>query len=296
MILTPGIYRGIPHADYRAIQALNWSSLKHMADSPKHYRHELSRQRESTPAQLSGTRFHTALLEPARFDDAYVVLPDDAPRRPTAAQWSAKKPSPDSLAAMAWWSEFNDRNACKEVIEAHEYATALTMASAVRSDPVASRYMAAAEEIELTVIWVDPLTGLLCKARPDIVARRPGGGRVLLDPKSCRPSDPRLFGQRAAAFGYHCQLAHYRNGLAENGIEVEACGLISCESLPPHDVGVHWLDESTQALAQETLEALLTRVRACHVSDNWPGRYETEQTLRVPEYLFANEMELSYAD
>lgn len=290
----PGLYR-MTAEQYRAVDAVNWSALKHIASSPKHYRHALTASAPDTESQRAGSMFHTALLEPEKFAERYAVLPADAPRRPSAAQWNAKKPSPDSIAAMEWWTNWNQLYAACEIVEHHEWQAAYNMANAVRTDANAGRYLAGAQLIEIAVIWRDPATGLMCKARPDLVARR-DDALVLLDVKSCRPADACTFGARAAAYGYHCQLAHYRNGLAENGVKVSECGIISCESIVPHDVGVHWLDSETRALAHETVDGLLHRVAECTASGKWPGRYEQEQTLLMPAYMFGETLEIEYAD
>lgn len=291
----PGLYR-MTAEQYRAIDAVNWSTLKHIANSPKHYQHAVTTaSAPDTESQRAGSMFHTALLEPDTFAERYAVLPADAPRRPSAAQWNAKKPSPDSIAAMQWWTNWNESYGGCEIVQHHEWQTAYNMANAVRFDVNAGRYITQAVLIEVAVIWRDPATGLMCKARPDLVARH-WDGLVLLDAKSCRPADARQFGSRAAAYGYHCQLAHYRNGLAEIGIEVSECGIISCESIAPHDVGVHWLDSETRALAHETVDGLLHRVAECTASGKWPGRYETEQTLLMPAYMFGEKLEIEYAD
>jgi len=51
-------------SEYADIAALNWSSLKHMAESPLAYKWHLAHPREDTPSLKLGRAVHALLLEP----------------------------------------------------------------------------------------------------------------------------------------------------------------------------------------------------------------------------------------
>lgn len=288
LAVEPGIYHDMPHGDYSRIDAVNWSSLKHMGQSPKHYLHALRHQRPQTDALLLGSVFHTAVLEPDRLRSAYAALPEDAPRRPSLLQRTAANPSPATLDAIEWWDRWQADTAGAEVVEAATLELAMAMAEAVRTDPHAARYLAGARMVETVLVWDCPITGVRCKCRPDLIAAR-DGGLVLLDLKSTRPADARLFGIWASRQGYHYQLSHYASGCRALGIDILARGLLACESTGPHDVGVFWTDEATDALADEAVELLLRQLAACRADGNWPGRYQDEQTLQMPAWMFAED-------
>jgi len=59
---------------YRAVDAVNISSLKHISRSPAHYKAALDNPREATQAQVIGSMLHATVAEPQRTH--YVVRPD----------------------------------------------------------------------------------------------------------------------------------------------------------------------------------------------------------------------------
>jgi hypothetical protein len=83
--IEPGIYLDMPEADYFAIPALSFSTMKRLQVSPLNcWHHHLNPDREEpkeTPAMRFGSALHTAILEPDKFDSRYVqeIVPDDFP-------------------------------------------------------------------------------------------------------------------------------------------------------------------------------------------------------------------------
>ena len=73
-------------AEYADIDAVNWSPLSAMRDSPLHYAHRLRTPRTDTPALAMGRAIHTAVLEPDAFPLGYVVRPDGIDRRTKAGK------------------------------------------------------------------------------------------------------------------------------------------------------------------------------------------------------------------
>src|SRR4051812_24246093 len=66
-------------ADYIKIDAVNWSTLKHMRTSPLHYRHAVDSPDEDTARFGIGRAIHTAILEPHKLATDYAVF--DGKRR-----------------------------------------------------------------------------------------------------------------------------------------------------------------------------------------------------------------------
>ena len=56
---------------------------------------------------------------PEHFADYYIVLPENAPQRPTEAMLNAKKPSDSSLERQRWWEEF-ERSVNGRTVVTHE--------------------------------------------------------------------------------------------------------------------------------------------------------------------------------
>lgn len=293
--MKPGIYRNLSFADYRKIDAVNWSALKHMNNSPRHYRHALLHPKEQTPAQFAGVLFHAALLEPERFAEQYAVRPDDAPTKPQDRWRNAKKPSAETLANIAAYDEFMQRFAGVEFVEREQYDRAKAMAASVRNDPVTGQFFSSGET-ELSLVWVDEVTQLLCKGRIDLLSVMNGVNCLCLcDPKSTASTVARRFGNEANRMLYHCQMAHYLAGLRALGQTVDRAFLLACEFSGCYDPAAFELTPEQLELGEEIRAGLLSRLAECRMLDRWPGRYSEPQTLEMPSYLF-EEVEVSYVD
>lgn len=252
------------HHEYRQIDAINWSSLKHMAESPMLYRHMLDHGRDDTPAFAFGRLVHTLVFEPALFNAECAIY--EGERRAGKA-----------------WEEFKAANAGKTIYKAGEIDEAQSIAEAVRRHPLVLPYLSVPGQFEQPVVWTDMRTGLKCKARPDWIIP---GDRVLIDLKTCVSIDGRRFGAAAARYGYHCQLAHYAAGITTGlGWTPARILLVAVEKTAPYDVGVFEIDADTLYYADEEVGTLLERVATCIESGHWPGRYTEEQALQLPAWV-----------
>lgn len=183
--VEPGVYREMPDAEYRAIDALSNSDLMAWAKG------EGARAIDPRNA-VFGTAFHAIVLEP---EVAAVKLVGLEPKQ--------KRSSYDGP-EDAWVltnSDYKKLMGCYQSVQEHEQLGKLMeMARADRS------------RCELSVVWVDELTGIKCKARIDQVT-----DNYVWDWKTTN-SDPDGFGYSIGAFMYFVQAAHYLMG-------AKACGL-----------------------------------------------------------------------
>lgn len=252
-------------SDYAAIEAVNWSTLKHMLESPLHYRHALQSRRADTPALARGRLSHLLLFEPDSFGETYAV-------------WDGDRRGADYRAFVA-------ANADREIVKPADVDAAQAIADALRANPIVRHHLAGALH-EVTLRWTDPDTGLACKARSDWLQP---SSRTLLDLKTARNIDRRVFSRQAAQLGYHCQLAHYAAGVEHAlGWAPTTLLIVAVESAPPHDVAVFEPDGPAMDLARETVAALLARVKECRESGEWPGRYPTVEPLDLPGWMFGD--------
>jgi exodeoxyribonuclease VIII len=253
-------HRHETYASYAAAPGVNWSTLKEMGRSPAHYHHRLITPRDDTSAMRMGRAIHAAALEPDAFPLEYTIY--EGPRR-----------------AGKDWDEFARVNADKTILRAEEYETCLAVRDAVRRHKAARR-MLRWGKAEVTLKWVDPQTRLRCKARLDWIA--PGG--VLIDLKSTRDGDPRVFGRLAERMGYHGQLAFYRRGLLASGHDPAPVYIIAVETEAPHDVSVFEVDEDVLLAGDLLVHDYLHQVRACRKRRSWPGRDPGVQKLDFPTW------------
>lgn len=258
------------HAEYAAIDAVNFSTLKWMRESPLVYRHRLTQGYPDTPALAMGRVTHTLVFEPEKFSDEYAIW--DGDRRGKA------------------WSEFKEASGEKTIFKPAEIETAQQMAEAVRSHPLVAPYLDGGL-FEHAVYWTDPETGLPCKARPDwIIPDR----RILIDLKTCVSADARRFGAAAARYAYHLQCAMYVNAITYGlGWAPNRVKIIAVEKDAPHEVSIFDVPQEAIDAAAEEVSDLLRMVKACRQTNTWPGRYLEEQQLQLPAYIYG-EVEFEY--
>ena len=251
---------GVTFDEYRAIEAVNWSSLKVMAESPAHYKWSLDHDRKATSAMGKGIAIHAAVLEPDSFPLRFVVW--DGDRRGNA------------------WKEFREANANRDVITRAEYDLCISVRDAVKADADASALLYGRSE--LVIEWEDEGTGLMCKARLDHV----NADNEIVDLKMCPNTDVFQFERHSASMLYHGQLAFYRRGLAAVlKAVVPRPRIIAVEWDEPHDVTAFHLTDDALYAGEQHVDDLLTRLANCRRSDKWPGRYQGQQDLSIPEYL-----------
>jgi len=235
----PQVFASLPREAYDELPGWNASLLKvALSRTPAHAWFEFinpEREQEEDAGQfLIGNLFHCRLLEPELFDQRYLVLPANAPKRPTARQLEGPKPRKDGsvntdTAAYANWEDARTREAWWQAFErehpgagsaqqvsAKDLALGDALAGAVAAHPVLGpRFadtLANRWGNELTLTWRDPLTGARCKARLDAV--RFLGDRLWIgDLKSAMDAGPGVdhFGRAAANFDYCLSAAWYRD-------------------------------------------------------------------------------------
>lgn len=276
----PGVRDDMPHADYLAVEALSASGIKRMLQSPMHYRFDQDHPSETTESMLLGTALHMAILEPERFAEQVVITPDDAPRRPTAAQWSAAKPSPASLAAMQWWTEFNAQAEGKIVLTAEQGARVEGMAGAVRRHPIHDEMMGSGAS-EVSYFWRDARLDIPCKARFD----RLNESGYAFDVKSCQDASRDGFMRAITSFKYHLQEAHYRNGYEHLRDEsLRAFLFVAVESAAPYGCAVYVIEPNAVRFALDRVEEAMVLYAHCLKTGYWRGYSETVQPLVLPRW------------
>lgn len=249
---------------------VNWSTLKNILTSPKHYRWALDHPREDTEALLRGRATHCAIYEPSEYGKRYVVAPKF--HRGMLDKTAREKGYEGGKEAAAQW-DAQHRDA--EVLTPEMNADVIGMATATKDDPIAGP-MIEGGFAEQAVTWTDALTGIECRGRVDHINGR------LSDLKTTRNIDPRAFGRDVARFMYHGQLAYYADGLAANGIVLEGePAIIAVENTAPYDVLVLTFSEEDMAAGRALYRKALDCLSRSRELDEWPG-VSGGEPMRVP--------------
>lgn len=238
--------------------SVNWSSLKHMATSPKHYRWALTHPTEDTEALLLGRLVHCMVYERERVFERYITQPNY--HRGMNDETAIAKGYAGGKQAAARWDADNKG---RDVVPQEMWTRAQDMSTALAGDPITAP-MIQGGYAEQLVTWTDSATGIECRGRIDHLNGR------LSDLKTTR--DLVRFASQAMRLSYHGQIAFYADGLAANGIALsEPPAWVVVENEQPHDAVVLAIGDETIAAGRRLYQTCLDRLAECRATDCWPG-------------------------
>jgi exodeoxyribonuclease VIII len=268
-ILTPGFYPDVSRADYDAIEAINFSTIKHAARSLAHYKHALDNPTSQTPAMALGEAVHVATFEPGDFRSRIAVAPkvDGRTKEGKAAR--------EAFAAAS---------ANKTVIDGDDMAAIEGMASAIQAHGTAATLLALPRRNEATAVWTDPATGLLCKARMDAWI----DDGIVCDLKTTQDARPSAFSRTIAQYQYHLQAAIYLEAIRRTlGIEASFVW-IAVESAAPHGVAVYEAAPDTLGEGEHIRAQLMAAVASARKSGKYPGYQDNVIEIGIPAWAMTS--------
>lgn len=254
----PGIYEGVPDAEYRAWDAMNQSGLKAVQKSAAHYRAFL-KDDSDTEAKLFGRALHAAVLRPDIFDERFVVRPTFSGKGMKARKeaWEAEHVGQEIL------SQANDIDirAMREELKRHEFTERLFGKG----------------KSEVSIRWDDPDYGVPCKARLDhLVAKMVG------DIKTCQDAREHAFRRDIWKFDYYFQPAFTLDGLFTlMGTECSPFVFVAIEKKPPYGIivwEIPWHSPDIE-YGRERYKPLLQLYKDCCESGEWPSYPPIVQTM-----------------
>jgi len=238
---------------------------------PARYRHKADTGTvETKRAYDLGHGFHTLTLgsgpEP-------ILFPGTG-KNPEAWQTNADKEAVAKLRAEG-----------KVPLRPSDFAAAHAMAAAVRAHPIA-RVLLLAGKPEQTLIWRDPATGVLCRAKADWLR-----GDGIVDLKSAESAAPDALSKAAHNHGYAIQAPFYLRGFRDRfpGV-VPFFTFISVEKEPPYLVHVNQLTERALDYGDRKVSEALQIYRDCTAAGVWPGYPLDEITdIDLPAWIRTEE-------
>lgn len=273
---SSGIHAGVPFDVYRQWPAVNISTLKGMRRTALHCRWEMDTPKESDEMDV-GSATHIALLEPQRFDREFYLGTEEY--NATTKEGRAMK---DKELEIANGRTLIRRKAGKDAVDADDVRG---MISAVRSFDAPSKFMNMPGQCEVSMLWQDPYTGLMCKARCDkvITASRP----IIFELKSCRCADSREFGKQAHDMGYAAQAAFYRWGYQViTGVEPLHL-FLAIENKGPWAAKLHRLENEGLQFGIQQFRGWLDKFAECQKTGRWPGYPDLVEPLSLPHWASA---------
>lgn len=267
-----GIFDGMDYETYRAIDAVNYSSLKHMRRSALSYLWHQGNPQPPTLAMQLGTHTHRMILEPDTAGDFAI--------------WGECEGQ--NVRRGKVWDQFQAECALsgKQVITRDERDAMVAMAKAVRTSSLAWHYLEGGRS-EVVLVWRDPKFNCDCKARLDKL-KRIGGRAVIADLKTTRDCRPFRFGNEAYRLGYHLQLAMYCEGFRVLTGETPEMVEIAVESKAPHELAVYSISEDVLWKGREDYERLMKMRAESERTGVWPPAVEALTDLTLPSYAYGS--------
>ena len=320
----PGIYPGIPFDEYLSWEAISNTSLHPAARSMAHF-NKRQPTKETRPMIL-GTLTHTAQFEPGWVNDRFAFMPDFAAQvqrereteintrieylesaletaenlkqfdeaKDLLDQLTKARKEPKQYERPASTSRFKSlvkqfqlQHADKVIISEQEFTDMIGMVRALSNDRRAKRYLTGGQ-YEVSIVAIDPVTGLTCKGRLDHLDRSRGDRGLITDLKSTQ--DASDYEKAISNWSYHRQLALYGDMLAwiegETTSDIERA-IVVVESSLPYCVRSAPLDEDALETGREEYRELLDAIAICAESQQWPG-YANPDKWRLPRFHGSN--------
>jgi exodeoxyribonuclease VIII len=280
----------ITFEQYRAIQAVNFSTLKHMAKSPLHYRHAVDVGFEDKASFALGRVCHTAVLEPFSWLDRYMIKPDEVVREKFNKR--TKETTTETLKLMRRddmpeWVELQAKAkvAGKEIITRDEHDKAVQVARSVLLNQVTADLFRQKPLTEVSIVW--ECRGLPMKSRLDIVIP----GKCIVDLKSTGNIEPEAFDRSVISFEYLAQGAFYQDAWFHKTGEMLPFLSMPVEAKEPFDVDLVEFEEADTDEGRDRYQGWVDKVIECRKSGDWPGVNPTKSPRKFvrPPWAYPEE-------
>lgn len=279
-ITKPGIYPGVPdevyHADPVEGGSLSSTGARKILDCPAKFKWERD---NPTPHKRTFDLGHAAHHLTLGVGPRLEVIKADNYR--TAKAQAQQK---EAYAAGA------------VPLLPHEMEQVEQMAAVLRAHRTASALLGGALQFELTLVWQDVQTGVMCRARIDCLTRAANGRILIVDYKTAKSSRPSDISKAVNEYGYHCQFDFYEAGVMELGISQNPLPLLIVqEKTPPYVVTVAQIPQSAMDIAAVKNRAALELYAECTRTGHWPGYAEDVVMAPLPPYAerqFQEELDL----
>jgi hypothetical protein len=285
-------YFNVPFAEYLQWEAVNWHTLEPGRRSALQMKHEMLLPSDASDSMVKGGALDCMIFDgAARFDSLYAAMPrfDGHPN---------SKAYKDAKSAWA------DDHAKAILLTPDQMGEVQGMYDALRRHPVAWPLLNSGKgRAQLSLVWRDDRTKLLCKGRIDRLAQieariidpnaAPGQMVLaLIDLKSTRNPGvgPNEFPQEAARYGYHGQQAYYLDGCRTLEPAEMLPLIVAVENAPPFDVVVHRLDAedkdgvSVLEHGRRLYRRLLDTYAQGKRTGTWPGCCSVVNPLSLPSW------------
>lgn len=272
-MIKEGIYPALSSEFYHNDKAsISRSSIMDFKRSPRNYwMKHLNPDRpekQSTPDMEFGTAFHTLILESHLFEEQYFVLPEKVLLK------NVGREKYDEYKRIEAEAEGTN----KIVLTCEEFQRLRDMRESLLSHSKARELIENAT-YESSYFWKDKDSGLMLKARPDILHHN-----LYVDLKTIADASPESFQRDMATSGYYIQAAMVEDAvIALQGHKLSASINICIEKKYPYLVGIYIIDEAAIEYGRNEYKSLLQRMNSCIIANEYE-HYEIA-TIGLPGWF-----------
>ena len=289
--MKPGIYYGIPWAEYRAIDLPSPSMLKHGLRSMKRLRRALDGEcQPSEKVTTVGNAVHCMVAD--EFDERFAVMPsfESWPQNVTASgKPSTSKSTAFYKASAADWIENNARTVITDV----QKNVAAKAVREIYNNRHALELIANSRQ-EATVIA--DIDGVLCKTRIDFLQP---DARHAADLKTTSDIAPSAIYRKCKQMDYFFQFAFHSIALANAGadwLQIQSYDVLAVETQDDYDVGViQLIPFSVVQSWEDKVYDVVGQYKRALKSGEWPGLYPNKDIIQVPDWDMS-ETKLDWGD
>lgn len=275
-----GVYKDLSIEEYHGhTESISRSGLMAFRKSPKHYWSEYLNPdrppKEATEAMIFGNAFHTYILEPEQFKSRYFVKPEQQLLKDLIEMFGKEDGRLKFDSQKADLEDFMLKSRDKVLLSDKQMTTLQFMKQSLENHPQAWNTVEGGI-YEQSYFWEDKESGILCKARPDILH-----SNMIIDLKTTVDASPSGFQRAIVSGGYHLQGAMQIDAIQEcSGIKIDTFICLAIEKIYPFSIGVYILDEDAITKGRAEYLKLLVSLKSAREYNSYPG-YET-QTMGLP--------------
>lgn len=272
---TPGVYPGLTYDQYDAIPAIRGSDLTPYQVSPRRAKWKKANPPSSDALRL-GLAYHTAILEPDRFDQDVAVLAPcceilKSGARKGMACAAAGKYLIDGKSYCGKHGHAEEADTSRTIINEFELNQIISAKTAIMQHTEIVQVLTEPHDNELTLVWEDPETRELCKARLD--QKNKQGNRAVgeLKTTSAQTLSPFHVEREIRKFGYDIKAAWQLAGCDALGLATDHYLFVLIQTVQDCDVAAYWLHENSLALGRIKARACLHKLIEARKNNHYPG-------------------------
>ncbi len=221
------------------IDELHWNILKQIQRCPAVLRHAYEAGYASTERQGFGTLVHATTL-----GGDFVV-------------WEGKTRQGKA------WEEFKAANAERTIVNLKDHLRAITITDKLRNHPHAGPLLVGEQELN----WTAKMFGRMCGGTIDVYNP---STRALVELKTASSVHPERLKKAALWYGYHAQLAWYREAIRAKGGAVDSVWIVAVETSAPFPITVLHLSERLLLDGEKRNRLWCEQLKVCEDADQWP--------------------------